>query len=152
MRTMSFLKSGAGAGARAFVAVAVAALVALGTARPAAAIPSVINVEIDYMKDSTHSHRPQPAEIAAIVQMFACHGVTLNAVVDDSIPEVHTLTDGPSLGDFFTATGPGRFATLKAQYFDHPGGGWHYCIFGHNYTADGSDTTSSGLGELLGDD
>jgi hypothetical protein len=127
-------------------------LTALLIGPPALSAPTVVNVEIDWMANSSHSHRPQPAEISAIQQMFACHGITLNVVVDDSIAHVSTMLDGPSMNDFFTATGSGRFATIKAASFDRTGGGWHYCIFGHDYVADGSATGSSGIAEILGDD
>lgn len=114
--------------------------------------PTTVNVEIDYMVTAHHSHKPQPAEIAAVVQMFACHGITLNVDVDESIPEIDTLKDGPLPNDFFTATGPKCFATIKAAHFNHTGGGWHYCIFGSRYIADGQGNGSSGFGEILGDD
>ncbi len=122
------------------------------TAPPARSAPSVINVEIDYMTGGTpyHSHRPSQAEINAVVQMFACHGVTLNVVVDDSIPHVNVLVDGPDQNDFFSATGPNTFQSLRAQYFDRAGGPWHYCIFGHDYTVDGSAIGSSGIAQLFG--
>ena len=68
----------------------VALLLAAFFAKPGQlAAATVMNIEIDYM-DSTptggHSHGPQPDEIAAVVQMFACHGITLNIVVDQAIP------------------------------------------------------------------
>jgi hypothetical protein len=129
-----------------------ALLVALAPDRASSTPPSTINVEIDYMATPHHSHKPQPNEIAAVVQMFACHGITLNVVVDESIAEVDTLKDGPLPNDFFTATGPKCFAPIKAAHFNHTGGGWHYCIFGARYIADGQGNGSSGLGEILGDD
>lgn len=117
---------------------------------------SVINVEIDYMADGTHSHRPAQAEIDAVVQMFACHGITLNVVIDDQIPESKVLRRNPDpqkKNDFFGySNGLDTYGGIKAVYFDH-GAGWHYCIFGHqyqdlSYVASGS----SGLGEIKGDD
>lgn len=114
---------------------------------------TTINVEIDYMITGGHSHRPSSDEIAAVVQMFACHGITLNAVVDDAISEVTLMTDGPDPNDFFTATGPNTFRSMKDLFFDHVGqAGWHYCIFGHQYQEDGGTTGSSGLAEGPGDD
>ncbi len=123
------------------------------TAPPARSAPSVINVEIDYMTGGTpyHSHRPSQAEINAVVQMFACHGITLNVVVDDSIPHTNVLVDGANQNDFFTATGPGTFQSIKSQFRDN-GSGWHYCVFGHDYTVDGSAVGSSGIAEPSGDD
>lgn len=119
--------------------------------------PTTINVEIDFMADATHSHRPQQAEINAAVQMFACHGITLNVVIDDQIGHINTMrcTTLPSTcqGDttFFSCSNPNSFATIKANNFDNAGGGWHYCVFGHQYDC-GSGTGSSGLAEVGGDD
>ncbi len=118
--------------------------------------PTQINVEIDWMADGTHSHQPSQAEIDAIVQMFACHGITLNAVIDDAVPHVNVMPDssgGPP--NFFTWLGINSFRWYRSLYFDNAGGGWHYCIFAHQY--DPEDTTitstgSSGLGEFGGDD
>lgn len=117
-----------------------------------------MNIEIDYMVESGtggHSHKPQPAEVAAVVQMFACHGYTLNIVVDDELPHVDTMPRDPlNSYNFFEYSGPNGFQYFKNRYFDHDGElGWHYCIFGHQYAnEDGSTSGSSGLSELNGDD
>lgn len=140
-----------GAGA-ALIAVALAAILALEGANRASAVPSTINVEIDWMADGTHSHKPSAAELAAVVQMFACHGITLNYVIDEQIPHLTSIPDTSMGGFFFTWSGVNSFRSLKAAYFDHPGGGWHYCIFGHQHSNPGGPTTSSGLGETGGDD
>lgn len=61
---------------------------AAGIAGAARAQPTQLNIEIDSMVlagPGGHSHQPQAAEIAAIVQMFACHNITLNIVVDDAL-------------------------------------------------------------------
>jgi hypothetical protein len=117
---------------------------------PARAV-TTINVEIDYMADGTHSHQPSTAEMNAVVQMFACHGITLNYVIDQQVPELALMTDGPDPRDFFTATGPGTFQSYRSQFFGHAGQpGWHYCIFGHNYQEDGGGTNSSGLAQRPG--
>ena len=117
-------------------------------------MPTVINLEIDWMANAAHSHRPSQAEINAIVQMFACHGITLNAVIDDSIPHINVIPDSAGPTDFFEWSGVNSFRWHKNQYFDNAGGGWHYCIFGHQYDPEGSATitNSSGLGENGGDD
>ncbi len=131
-------------------------LAASAAANVAFAQPSTINVEIDWMADGTHSHRPSAAEIAAVVQMFACHGITLNAVVDDQIPHINVIPDssgGPP--NFFTWVGTNSYRSMRNQYFDNAGGGWHYCIFGHQYDSEDTTTTvtgSSGYGETGGDD
>ena len=120
-------------------------------ATPAHAL-TTINVEIDWMTTSGHSHEPSAAEIQAAVAMFACRGITLNVVKSEAIPEIAIIPDGPNPKDFFTATGPGTFQSLKATYQDNTGAGWRYCIFGHQYQEDGGSTGSSGIAETPGDD
>jgi hypothetical protein len=128
--------------------------VLLAGAPRAHAQPTEINVEIDWMATGGHSHRPTQAEVNAIVQMFACHDITLNAVIDDSIPHIDVIPDSAGNDNFFTWSGTNSFRWYKNQYFDNAGGGWHYCIFGHQYDPDGAATItgSSGLGETGGDD
>lgn len=116
--------------------------------------PSVINVEIDWMADGTHSHRPTQAEINAVVQMFACHGITLNAVIDDSIQHFNVLRRDPADSNNFFGynNGPDTFGGIKAANFTS-GTGWHYCVFAHQYQDKQYNTSgSSGLGEQPGDD
>lgn len=138
--------SGRGAGSTVLLVIALAAA-CVGSARAV----TTINVEIDYMADGTHSHQPSAAEMNAVVQMFACHGITLNYVIDQQVPELGLMIDGPEDEDFFTATGPGTFQSYRSQFFGHAGQpGWHYCIFGHNYQEDGGTTNSSGLAQLPG--
>ena len=137
-----------------FVALSLAAFFAKSGQLAAA---TVMNIEIDYM-DSTaaggHSHRPQPDEIAAVVQMFACHGITLNVVVDQAIPHSDVMWVNPANGKFFDYSGvTNSFAYLRFHYFGHAGlAGWHYCIFGHEYAADTSQKASgsSGLAQSPG--
>lgn len=103
-----------------------------------------------------HSHRPNASEIAAVVQMFACHGITLNVVIGRGIPEVEVMPLNPDPnGSFFDYdNGSTSFAYLKRTYFAHANDpGWHHCIFRHEYAqADGTASGSSGLGETPGDD
>ncbi len=102
------------------------------------------------MTNNAHSHRPQAAEINAVIQMFACHGITLNVVIDDPINEVPILKcNNPATEDFFTCDCATSFKRLKDTYCDHPT--WHYCIFAHDYDA-GDGTGSSGIAEINGDD
>lgn len=132
-------------------AAAVLGLGALASAHAA----TTMNIEVDYMVGA-HSHRPQAAEVAAVVQMFACRGITLNIVVDDALPHFNVMPRDPgNQNNFFGYTGTnGGFRWFKNNYFDHAGqAGWHYCIFGHQYQdKDYTTTTSSGLGEISGDD
>jgi len=133
----------------------------LGTCFSASA--DTFRIEIDYMGDPAqtfHSHMPRPAEIAAVVQMFACQGHTLIVDVDDVLPHYDVLQLDPNNpNNFFGYSGePDSYGALKAGYYDHAGqSGWHYCIFGHRYETTDSEgvyvvSGSSGLGEVLGDD
>lgn len=118
-----------------------------------------MNIEICYMVQGGaggHSHRPTTSEIASVVQMFACHGRTLNIVISNSIPEVAVMPLNPNnSNDFFDFNnGSTSFAYLKSIYFIHANdAGWHHCIFGHQYAdPNGSASGSSGLAERPGDD
>lgn len=113
---------------------------------------SVINVEVDFMVAGDHSHMPTQAVVDALVQMFACQGITLNFVVDDAIPEIFAMQCADPKEDFFSCSGPMSFASLKSTWFDNSATGWHYCIIGHQYANEDGLTTSSGLGEVGGND
>ena len=118
------------------------------------ATPSVaqlisLDVEIDYMVAPDHSHEPAQEEIDAIVQMFACHGITLNVTIDDAIPEIPILACDDTAVGFFECVDPTSFKTLKQNFRDSTTG--HYCIFGHMYDL-GAGTLSSGVAEIGGDD
>lgn len=128
-------------------------------AMPTAA--ETFNIEIDYMVESgvnPHSHLPNQAEIDAIVEMFACQGHTLNIVIDDQITHYDLLRIDPDkVDDFWEYDGSAdTFAELKAANFDSSGGGWHYCIFGHQMEKYSGATIvasgSSGKAEINGDD
>ena len=97
---------------------------------------NVINVEIDYMADATHSHRPAQAEINAVIQMFACHGITLNVVIDDQLQHFNVLRRDPDpkkKNDLFGYNNGGdTYGGIKAANFNN-GSGWHYCVFAHQY-------------------
>lgn len=136
----------------------VALFLALGTARA-----ETFKIEIDYMVDTSttnpHTHKPQPDEIAAVQAMFACQGDTLVVDVDDAIPHYNVLQLDPNnSNNFFGYSGVNdSYGAIKNLYFDHTGGGWHYCVFGHQYEwADKNgnyyNSGSSGLGEIGGDD
>lgn len=128
-----------------------------------AAKADTFRIEIDYMVGGApnHSHQPSQAVIDAVVQMFACQGHTLIIEVSDSITHYNILRRNPAgcaggNAAFFSYSGEAAsFGAIKAANFDHAGDNpaWHYCIFAHQYE-DGScnTTTSSGLGEISGDD
>ena len=139
----------------------VAAVVAiLLGADPATA--ATFRIEIDYMVDTSpggHSHMPTQQELDAVIEMFACQGHTLIIELSDAIPHHDVLRRNPDNDALFSYDGEdASFGSLKAEYFDHAGeGGWHYCIFGHQYEGiddDGNyfDSGSSGIAELNGDD
>jgi len=112
--------------------------------------PTVINVEVDWMATAGHNHRLNTNEIAMIVGMFSCQGITMNINMSEQIPETPILVNGSSF--LFGNTDPGQYLDIKNQYFDHLGQpGWHYCIMAHQYNI-GSGTGSSGLAEIFGDD
>ena len=113
------------------------------------------NVEIDYMVDNDHTHKPNQAEIDAVVQMFACQGYTLNVVIDDALTHDDVLVRDPTCLIFFEYNlEPNTFGAIKAANFDNafiPG--WHYAIFAHDYEGANCQVTgSSGLAENPGND
>jgi hypothetical protein len=137
---------------RALALAALAAITATIASSAVVAQPTTINVEIDYMQGAGHDHAPTQAEIDAVIQMFACQGITLNVLLSDAIPEVAVIQcANPGTDDFFVCTGPNTFADLKATWQSETGGGWHYAIYGHRYD-DGDGTDSSGIAEISGDD
>lgn len=120
-------------------------LMALSTSTALAVRPDTIRVEVDYMVAAGHSHKLQQAEVDMIVQTFACQGIVMIIEVSDSVPHIDNMTGSP----FFSNMAAGGFGWYKQNYMDHLGDpGWHYCIMVHNYNGG----SSSGLGELLGDD
>lgn len=113
-------------------------------------VPSVINVEIDWMEGGFpfHSHKPNQDEIDAVVRMFACQGITLNVVLSNNVGHVTVLKRNPlfcgiSLFDYY---GEDSFGEIKDNNFGRTGGGWHYALFAHQYEDDEcSASGSSGL-------
>lgn len=140
------------------VIVAVAAFISVASVARA---QQTMNIEIDYMvlRDQngniSHTHQPQPDERDAVVQMFACHGITLNIEVDDEIEHQDVICTDPNLPlNFWLYTGAGGFRSIRNAHFDHAGqAGWHYCVFAHQYSseADCTPSPSSGMAEF-GDD
>ncbi|MEK6800248.1 MAG: hypothetical protein AABZ12_14915 [Planctomycetota bacterium] len=113
------------------------------------------NIEIDYMVDAGHSHKPNQAEIDAVKQMFACQGYTLNVEISDALPHYNALVRDPTCLIFFEyAAENSSFGRLKLDYYDHMGQpGWHYAIFAHDYEGANCQVTgSSGLAENPGND
>ncbi len=118
---------------------------------PTGSAVTAINVEVDYMVTGAHNHALQQNEIASIVAMFACQGITMTIDQSESIAEVTVLTSA-GVGVFNNAGADG-FLKIKNEHFNHAGQpGWHYCVMAHNYDPGGGVTTSSGLAEIFGDD
>ncbi|MCH9031534.1 MAG: PKD domain-containing protein [candidate division Zixibacteria bacterium] len=116
-------------------------------ASPQGAAITELNVEVDYMVDTDHTHILYQAEIDALVAMFACQGITLTIDLSDAIPHTDVLLSN-GFGVFNNPATDG-YLGIKNAFFDHSGQpGWHYCVMGHNYEG----TTSSGLAEIFGDD
>jgi parallel beta-helix repeat protein len=86
-------------------------------------------LEIDYMKNATHSHRPDPAAVDDVVDSFADapvenpsgnEGIDLHVVVDDEVPENQYL----SLHGGNDAVSPNAtFSDLRTGDNDAPCGG-----------------------------
>ena len=129
-----------------------ASIAFLLAASASAQTPTLINVEVDYMTDAFHSHQPPQIVLDALVQMYACHGITLNIWVDDAIPEVTPIQCDDLSQNFWTCTGANSFQTLKSTYSDTQNiGGWHYCIIGHQYTQSNGMMDSSGRSDGIDD-
>jgi hypothetical protein len=104
-----------------------------------------IYVEIDWMEDGTHSHKPSQAVIDRIVQTYAAAGFTIHIDLSEAIPHQSTLAVSNS-----PSSSP-AIQTLMSQYFDHAADSrYYYSIWGHNYSYNGSFTTSSGIADLPG--
>lgn len=115
-----------------------------------AQVPSVINVEVDWMSGGSpyHTHKPNQSEINAAIQMFACQGITLNVVLSDSVGHINVLKRNPSncSASLFSYSGTNSYGAIKSANFDNSGGGWHYCLFAHQYEDQNCVTSgSSGL-------
>ena len=133
------------------LAVWAVGLALLATVRPAAASNTTVNIEIDYMVASDHTHKPAQAAIDAVVAMFACRGITCNIVVDEALPET-ALLEAKDVSTFFgDANNDSTFQYIRSRHFNHAGqANWHYCLFGHDYQLWGGTTGSSGIAELPG--
>jgi hypothetical protein len=104
-----------------------------------------IYVELDWMEDGTHSHRPSQTVIDTIVQTFAREGFAINIDVSNAIPHqsVLNITGAPSISSSVQA--------LKTAHFNHAADSrYFYSIWAHNYSFNGTFTTSSGIADLPG--
>ena len=99
-----------------------------------AAVPAAVtmNVEVDWLSAADHNHKPTQCELDAVKGAFANHGITLNIVLDDAIPEdaANDTIDIHSPALFDSAAG--TWHDIESTWRDHAEGtGWHYCVFGH---------------------
>jgi len=100
--------------------------------------PPIVWLHYDYMVSTDpanpHSHAPDPAAIAIVVDAYRRHGITL--FVDPqhtAIPEVPLIHV-----DTITPSEPGcvSLRELRRRYFQaHGAQPWHYVVFGH-YSSD----------------
>jgi hypothetical protein len=110
-------------------------------------------IEIDWMQDATHSHKPLPGVTDAVKNAFKnapvsnpdnINGINLHIDVSNSVPHEDTTTfsNAPQVGG-------SDFDRIKANNFDtNRRFAYHYCLFAHNRPG----TTSSGIAELPGND
>jgi hypothetical protein len=105
-----------------------------------------IYVELDWMENSTHTHKPSQAVIDRIVQTFAAAGYEIHIELSNAVPHQDFLdisSDNP-------ATSPDVQA-IMSQNFNHAGDQrYYYSLWGHNYRNSVGPTTSSGIAELPG--
>lgn len=107
--------------------------------------PPVIRVEIDWMEDATHSHRPSAEVLDQVRATFAAAGYEIELELSDAIPhqDVVALTGAPSRSPDLTA--------LRERWSDHlDDDTWHYSLWAHNYSLYGNPTSSSGYADLPG--
>jgi hypothetical protein len=113
------------------------------TVAPVSTTP--IYVELDWMEDATHSHKPSQSVIDTIVATFAREGFNINIVVSNAVPHQTPLaiTGNPSSSPSVQA--------IKAAYFNNAGDSrYFYSLWAHNYSLGGQTTSSSGYADLPG--
>lgn len=109
-----------------------------GTNRP-------IFVELDWMEDGTHSHRPSQAVVDRIAQSFTAAGFPVTIEVSNAIPHQQVIAITSSV-----AGSPGVQA-IMAQNFNHAADSrYYYSVWGHNYSLGGIPTSSSGVADWPG--
>ena len=120
-------------------------------AQNVSAFAQTINVEVDWLKAAGHDHKPNACELDAVKAAFLRHGIGLNIEMSTEINETAALEtiDLVTPNEFDS----GEWATLEDENRDHAAGsGWHYIVFGHNYSLNAVFTTSSGRAEISGDE
>ena len=110
---------------------------------PVATTP--IYVELDWMEDGTHSHKPSQSVIDTIVATFAREGYTINIVVSNAVTHQTPIeiVGNPSNSPMVQA--------IRTANFNHAGDSrYFYSLWIHNYSIGGSTTGSSGYADLPG--
>jgi uncharacterized repeat protein (TIGR01451 family) len=124
-----------------------------------------IYVEIDYMEDNTHSHRPNPLALASVAVAFnaapvsnpdSVSGIRLHYILDEAIPD----SDKVNFPEYTASQCPNtNFDTLKHAYFgtaaEHDNANsnkpniiaakqkaFRYAVFAHRYSTLKSDNSS----------
>ena len=104
-----------------------------------------IYVEIDWMEDATHSHRPSRAVLDEVEATFAAAGYRIHLELSDPIPHAAlvALTGPPSLSAEVDA--------IRAEWSQHlDDDRWHYSLWAHNHAWYGTPSSSSGYADLPG--
>jgi hypothetical protein len=108
-----------------------------------------IYVEIDWMQDGTHSHRPSQTVIDRVVQTFATEGFAIHIDVNQAIPHQDVLQILNSSSS--PASSSPAVQAIRDQYFDHINDSkYYYSIWCHNISGAGIQPDSSGIADLPG--
>ncbi|MCX7018406.1 MAG: hypothetical protein NTY46_05290 [Candidatus Sumerlaeota bacterium] len=111
--------------------------------------PSVnmpIYLEIDWMEDGSHTHKPKAGVVDEIVATFMAEGYDIHIDVSNAIPHqnvIDVVGSGPSASP--------QVQAIASTYFNHQGDSrYFYAIWGHNYSYSGTVSGSSGIADLPG--
>ncbi len=116
-----------------------------------------IFIEMDWMDDSAHTHRPTANAIDTVIAVFAAASDVQNPCGTTGIAmhidrgQGGVFTGGNFIGNDTVIIFDSEFNTYKAAHFDPARKLYfHYCIHAHRYNT--STNNSSGFAELPGDD
>ena len=116
-----------------------------------------IFIEMDWMDDGAHTHRPTASMINSIIAVFAGASEVQNPCGTTGIAmhidygQGGLFTGGNLIGNDTVVIFDSEFNTYKAAHFDPARKLYfHYCIHAHRYNS--STNNSSGVGEFPGDD
>lgn len=109
--------------------------------------PPPVYVEIDWVEDDGHSHRPTQDVLDRIARTFAAAGHSIHLDVSNRVEGVVGV-DLP--GDASPSEAPEVQAILDAN-FDHAADPrYHYSLWAHDFSLSGWPTGSSGIADLPG--